>query len=46
MSSFSIETKSDGIREALVEVNRVSKTVKGGRRMSFSAYVVVGDAKE
>jgi small subunit ribosomal protein S5 len=45
MSSFSIETKSDGIREALVEVNRVSKTVKGGRRMSFSAYVVVGDAK-
>ena len=43
--SFSVETKSDGIREALVAVNRVSKTVKGGRRMSFSAFVVVGDGK-
>jgi len=43
--SFSVETKSDGIKEALVAVNRVSKTVKGGRRMSFSAFVVVGDGK-
>lgn len=43
--SFSVETKSDGIREALVAINRVSKTVKGGRRMSFSAFVVVGDGK-
>ena len=29
--------------ERLVEVNRVSKTVKGGRRLSFNAIVVVGD---
>lgn len=29
--------------EKLVSVNRVSKTVKGGRRMSFSALMVVGD---
>jgi len=43
MSSFSVETKSDGMKEFLVKVNRVSKTVKGGRKMSFSAFVVVGD---
>jgi small subunit ribosomal protein S5 len=43
--SFSVETKSDGLKEALVAVNRVSKTVKGGRRMSFSVCVVVGDGK-
>ena len=31
------------IIEILIAVNRVSKTVKGGRNMSFSALVVVGD---
>jgi small subunit ribosomal protein S5 len=31
------------ITEILISVNRVSKTVKGGRNMSFSALVVVGD---
>lgn len=31
--------------EKLIKLNRVSKTVKGGRRMSFSALVVVGDKK-
>lgn len=45
MSSFSIETKSDGIKEALIKVARVSKTVQGGRKMSFVAYVVVGDGQ-
>ena len=30
-------------KEKLVAVNRVSKTVKGGRNMRFSALVVVGD---
>ncbi len=34
---------SPDIFEMLVYVNRVSKTVKGGRKMSFSALVVVGD---
>ncbi len=31
--------------ERLVHVNRVSKTVKGGRHISFAALVVVGDQK-
>ena len=32
-------------KEKLVAVNRVSKTVKGGRNMRFSALMVVGDEK-
>ena len=32
-------------KEKLVSVNRVSKTVKGGRNMRFSALMVVGDEK-
>ena len=31
--------------EKLVAVNRVTKTVKGGRNMSFSALIVIGDKK-
>lgn len=33
------------IVERLVAVNRVSKTVKGGRRMGFAAIMVVGDGR-
>ena len=31
--------------DRLVAINRVSKTVKGGKRFGFAALVVVGDAK-
>lgn len=31
--------------ERVVAINRVSKTVKGGRRMKFSALVVIGNSK-
>src|SRR5437868_9726557 len=33
----------DGFIEKLVAVNRVSKTVKGGRQFTFTALTVVGD---
>ena len=32
-------------KDKLVAINRVSKTVKGGRNMRFSALVVIGDEK-
>ncbi|WP_028357340.1 30S ribosomal protein S5 [Brackiella oedipodis] len=37
------EDRDDGFREKMIAVNRVSKTVKGGRTMSFAALTVVGD---
>jgi len=35
--------ENDGIIKKLIAVNRVTKVVKGGRNMRFSALVVVGD---
>ena len=39
------DKREDEYSETVVSLNRVSKTVKGGRVMKFSALVVVGDGK-
>jgi small subunit ribosomal protein S5 len=43
--NFEKEAKEKEFVEKLVTLNRTCKTVKGGRRMSFSALTVVGDQK-
>ncbi len=45
MKAENENTVTDGMIEKLVAVNRVSKTVKGGRIFSFTALTVVGDAQ-
>lgn len=43
MAKHETEERADGLIEKMVSVNRVSKVVKGGRIMAFSALAVVGD---
>ena len=39
------EAKANEYKESLLRISRVSKTVKGGRRISFSVLAAVGDGK-
>lgn len=43
MAKAETEERTDGLREKMVAVNRVTKVVKGGRILGFAALTVVGD---
>jgi len=45
MATYDQSTTSDGMREKVISINRNAKTVKGGKKFSFTAFIVVGDEK-
>jgi small subunit ribosomal protein S5 len=43
MQNSQSEKSTDGLREKMIAINRVTKVVKGGRILGFAALTVVGD---
>lgn len=41
-----IDPKTFNLKEQVVAINRVTKVVKGGKNLSFSALVVIGDPEQ
>jgi small subunit ribosomal protein S5 len=40
-----LDDKAQDLKERVVHINRVTKVVKGGKNLNFSALVVIGDGK-